>query len=201
MEKLAYFKNKYFFYANEEIKSYNNHIDNCKREGFEPLEEKTEFVKKFANINTQTGKASINHTKIDQLINESACNEVFNHIDFIREAWKEANYDIRNWEYKELLQPKEMQRKTKLTVMEIIKAFQTLEPDSVFIFNTEEMNNQLKQLKKQYPVIYEAYRKLTLEEIESTNYNEKEMQKLLILKNNKDAEMKIIKLLPLYFSV
>ena len=201
MEKLEYFKNKYFFHANEEIKNYNNYIDNCKRESFEPLEEKTEFVKKFANIDSKTGKAIKNDTQIDQIINESTYKEVFNHIDFIGETWKEANFDVQFWEYKELLKPKEIQRKTKLTVMEIIKAFQTLEPDSVFIFNTEEMNIQLKELKKKYPVIYEAYRKLTIEEIESTNYNGKEMQKLLILKNNKDNEMKVLKLLPLHFSV
>jgi len=201
MKKLDYFNKKYFFNANEEIKSYNNYIDKCKTEGFEPLEEKTELVKKFANINPDTEKAIINHTKVDQLINESTCNEVYNHIDFIIEAWKNANYDIQIADYEELLKPKEIKRQTKLSVKEILEAFQKLMPKSNFIFNSEEMEKQLNLLKSKHPIIYEAYQKLTLDEIKETEYNIKEMEKLLILKNNKSAEMKVLKLLPHYFSV
>lgn len=201
MQSLEYFKNKYFFNAHEEITNYNNYLDKCKTEGFEPLEEKTEFVKKFANINPKTGKAIFNHTKTDQIINESASNEVFNHIDFIQEAWKNANYDTRIGTYEELLRPKEIKRQSKPSVKEIIEEFQRLKPKSEFIFNSEEIEKQLAYLKTKNPIICEAYQKLTLEEIESTDYNMKEIQKLLILKNNKTAETKILKMLSLSFNI
>ena len=42
---------------------------------------------------------------------------------------------------------------------------------------------------------------LTKEEINSTDYKMDEIKKLLILKDNKDSEMKVLKLLPLSFSV
>ena len=41
---------------------------------------------------------------------------------------------------------------------------------------------------------------MSKEEIESTKYNEQEIKKLLIFKNNKDTEIKVLKLLPFYFS-
>jgi hypothetical protein len=201
MQPLQYFKNKYFFNASKEIKSYNGYTDCCKSAGFEPLKEKTEFVEKFANVNSNTGKAIINYTKTDQIINESACNEVFNHIKFIKEAWEKANYDTRIGTYLELRKPKEFKRLTKLTVKEIIKMFKKLKPKFEFIFNSEETEKQLNQLISKYPDIYNLYKNLTIEEMESVNYDLEEMQKLFILKNNKDAEIKVMKILPLSFSV
>lgn len=191
----------YFFDANKRIENYNILLDDCKKEGYEPMNEQTEFVKKFAKFDGKTGKAILSHTKVDQIINESVCNEVYNHIDFIKEAWINANYSIQTAYYEDILTPKEMKRKSKAFVKEIFETFQKLQPKSEFIFNSKEVEEQLEELKSKYPVIYEAYQKLTLEEIESTYYKEKEVQKLLILKNNKIAEYRTLKMLPLYFVV
>ena len=38
-------------------------------------------------------------------------------------------------------------------------------------------------------------------EIESTGYSMEGIEKLLILKNNKDAEIRVLKLLPLHFTI
>jgi len=201
MEKQEYFIKKYFFNANEATKDYNTYLDNCKRIGFEPLEERTELVKKFTTIDAKTGKAVLSHTKVDQLINTSTCDEIYNHIVFIKEAWGNANYNVQIADYEELLEPKDMKRISKPSTKEILKAFQKLQPKSEFVFNSEEAEKQLNQLKKQYPDIYEAYLKLTPKEIESTDYKIKEIQKLLILKNNKDAEIKVLKMLSLSFRI
>ena len=205
MQQLKYFKNKYTFCANERIRNYNNLLGTSKMQGFEPLEEETEFVEKFATIDTNTGKAVYNHTKVDQTVNESTCNEVYNHIDFIREAWENANYDTRIGSYEELLKPKERKRKTKQSNKEVFeeisKISQILQSKTGFIFNLKELETQLNNLKSQNPIIYEAYQKLTIEEIESISYDIKEVQKLLILKNNKIAEYRILKMLPLYFTI
>lgn len=201
MKSLEYFTKEYFFHAFEGIESYNRYIDKCISEGFEPLAERTEFIKRFSEIDSKTAKATLSNTKTDQIINESSCNEVYNHIKFIKEAWEKANFTTKIWEYKEVITPKDKQRITKPTVKEIINSFHTLEPNEGFIFNTEEMENLLSTLKNKYPILYEAYKKMKPEELESTSYDSKEMEKLLILKNNKDAEIKILKLLPLYFKV
>ena len=199
MKKQNDFIKEYFFHANEEIKNYNSHLESCKKEGITLLPEQTEFVEKFANIDPKTGKAVLSNTKVDRLINESTCNEAYNHIRFIEEAWKSANYDTKIGTHEEPLEHKDIKKQTKLTVKEILKKFQQLQPKSEFIFNSEEMENQLNKLKNKYPVIYEAHQKLTLEEIESTDYKIKKIQKLLILKNNKITEYKALKMLPLYF--
>lgn len=195
------FIEEYFFDANKRIQNYNILLDDCKKEGYEPVNEQTEFVKKFAKFDRKTGNAILSHTKVDQIINESVCNEVYNHINFIKEAWINANYSIRVAYYEEILTPKEMKRKSKVFIKKIFETLQKLQPKSEFIFNSKEIEEQLEEMKSKYPVIYEAYQKLNLEEIKSTDYKEKELQKLLILKNNKVAEYRILKMLPLYFIV
>lgn len=205
MQPLEYFKNKYTFCANERIKNYNTHLETCRTQGFEPLDEETEFVEKFANTHPKKGNAIYNYTKVDQAVNESACNEAYNYITFIQKAWQDANYDTRIGTYEELLKPKERKRTTKQSNKEIFeeisKLSQILQTKIGFIFNLKELEEQLNSLKSKNPILYEAYQILTLEDIESTDYNTKEIQKLLILKNNKIAEYRILKLLPLYFSI
>lgn len=205
MRQLEYFKNKYTFCANERIRNYNNLLETSKKQGFEPLEEETEFVEKFATIHPKTGKAIYNYNKVDQAVNESTCNEAYNHIAFIEKAWQDANYDTRIGTYEERLKPKERKRKTKQSNKEVFeeisKISQILQSKTGFIFNLKELETQLNSLISQNPIIYEAYQKLTLKEIESIDYDIKEIQKLLILENNKIAEYRILKMLPLYFTV
>ncbi|MDR2651727.1 MAG: DEAD/DEAH box helicase family protein [Prevotellaceae bacterium] len=194
------FKSDYLFDAEWETDNYNRYIEDCKAQNHEPSKEKTDFVKKYANIDADTGKAGICHTKIDQFINESACNEEFNHINHIKEAWKQAGFKTEMLEYKECI-VKQSKRKTTKTVKDIFSGFEALDPKKSFIFHSEETKKQLALLKSKYPVLYEAYQTLSKEEIESTNYNANEIEKLVIMKNNKDKEIRVMKLLPLSFSV
>ena len=183
-------KKDYIFYGGWEVQEYNQHIEACKKQGIEPNKEKTDFVRKYADINTETGEATINYTKIDQLINESACNEEFNHIDYIQEAWRNAGFETSIQEYRQYIN-KPVKRKRVKTVQEILSDFERLEPKNSFIIFTEEhkkdlvrLENEkyLTSLKATYPVLYDAYIKLSKEEIESTKYNEQEIKKLLIFK-------------------
>ncbi len=190
-------KNNYLFDAEWETNEYNRYIEACKAQEREPSKEKTEFVQKYATLHDDTGKAKICYTQIDQLINESACNEEFNHIDYINEAWQKAGYETEVFKHNGTT-GKSRQRKTKKSVKDILSDFETLSSTSSFIFGNRE---KLIKLKNQYPVLYEAYQKLTKKEIESTNFDAEEIEKLLILKNNKDAEIRVLRLLPIYFSV
>lgn len=131
------------------------------------------------------------------ITNESACDEEFNHINYIQEAWQKAGFETDLQTHAETLN-KNIKRKTKKSVKEILEDIEAVGSTSSFIFGNQE---QLTKLKSKYPVLFDAYRKLTKEEIKSTNYIVKDIEILLILKNNKDAEMRVLKLLPLYFVV
>ena len=73
-----------------------------------------------------------------------------------------------------------------------------MESTNSFVFGNQD---QLIKLKNKYPILYDAYKYLTKEEIKSANYVMSEIEKLLILKKNKDAEIRVLKLLPHYFSI
>ena len=198
MEKI---KEDYIFDGEWEIDDYNDYKEACKKQDKEPSMEKRELVEKYADIIPETGEAKINHTKISQFINESACNEEFNHIDYIKEAWERAGYEAEVYPYKETIS-RDAKRKTARSVKDILSDFEALEPKNTCIFfRNEEHKQQLKQLKAKHPILYKAYQILTTNEIEATGYNAKKIEKLVILKNNKDTEIKVLKLLPLHFSV
>ena len=189
-------KNDYLFEAEWDIDEYNRFIDVCNSQECEPTKEKTDFVQRYATINTNTGKAEICHTKIDQFINESACNEEFNHIDYINAAWQKAGYETEVCVNNNYLN-RSPKRKTVKSVKEILADFEQLESNNIFYFG----QSPIEKLKNKYPNIYKAYKELSKEEIESTGYSTEGIDKLLILKNNKDAEIRVLKLLPHYFTV
>lgn len=183
--------------AEWDIDDYNRYIEACKTQEREPSKEKTDFVQKYATIDADTGKAKICHIKVDQFINESACDEEFNHIDYIQEAWQKAGFETGLEAHTETMK-KTVQRKTKKSVKDILGDIEVLESTNSFVFGKEE---QLTKLKNKYPILYDAYKHLTKEEIESTNYNMDKLEKLVILKKNRDAEIRVLKLLPFHFSI
>lgn len=199
-KSLEEIQKQYLFEAEWETNSYNKYLQACKEYDIEPDKARKEHAEKYTSINTETGLAELCHTKIDQFINASACNEEFNHIDFIKKGWEKAGFETKVLTYNQTFD-KKIQRKTKKSVQEIFTDFETLDPKNQFIFHSDNDTDRFSVLKSAYPVLYEAYQELSNEEIESTNYNAKEIEKLLVLKTNKNAEIKILKLLPLYFAV
>jgi len=189
-------KSDYLFDAKWETDNYNDYIEVCKTQQREPNKEKTDFVQRYATINANTGKAEICHVKIDQFINESACNEEFNHIDYINEAWQKAGYET-DVKVNPRYLASNKRRKTIKSVKDILSDFEQSESDNTFYFG----QSPLEKLKNKYPFLYKAYKDLSKEEIKSTGYSMNKIEKLWILKNNKDAEIRVLKLLPLYFTV
>lgn len=197
---LEEFKDEYLFDANWDMEEYNRYLDACKANNREPNKDKTEFVKRYTTLDKETGYAKLCYQKTDQFINESACNEEFNHIDYIQQAWENAGFETTIFEHKQILE-KAIQRKTKKSVQEILSDFEILDPENrknQFIIFADQA---LDKLINTQPTLYRAYQMLTKEEINSTDYKMDEIKKLLILKDNKDSEMKVLKLLPLSFSV
>ena len=202
-KNLREFENDYLREAKCDIDRYN---EDLKKYGEASNSNKIEYMKTIAEINEETGQAKINNSKIDQLINESACNEEFNHLCHIKAAWERAGYETDMRKYEETIkkdtEQRERKRLTSKSIQDILSDFEALEPkNTCTFFRNEEHEQQLKQLKNKYPALYKAYQMLTREEIKATQYNVKEIEKLVILKNNKSLGMKILKLLPLYFVV
>ena len=200
IKTLENIKNKYFFDAEWDADEYNRYVEACKLRDREPSKDKTEFVKRYAEINPATGLAEICHLKINQYMNDAVCDEEFNHIDYIKQAWENAGFETDLEFHRETLD-KKIQRKTKRSVKEILEDFEALDPANQFFFQSDGNIEKLSRLKAEYPLLYKAYKTLTLEEIESANYKAKKLERLLVLKTNKNAEIKVLKLLPLYFTV
>ncbi len=194
------FEKNFYFEATWEAESFNLYMETCKEYGFEPDTERIKNAKKYTEFDSETGLVKVCSAKIDQFINNSACDEEFNHIDYIKRAWEGAGFEADIHVYKQTAE-KDRQRKTTKSVQEILSDFEALDPQNVFIFHTDADAEKLSQLKTRHPLIYKAYKNLTKEEIESTKFNIKVIEKLLILKENKDAEIAVMKLLPLYFTV
>lgn len=197
---LEEFKDEYLFDANWDMEEYNRYLDACKTNNREPNKDKTEFVKRYTTLDKEIGYAKLCYQKTDQFINESACNEEFNHIDYIQQAWENSGFQTDVLEHKQTLE-KTIQRKTKKSVKEILSDFETLDPENRKNQFITFADQALDKLINTQPTLYKAYQMLTKEEINSTDYKMDEIKKLLILKDNKDAEMKVLKLLPLTFSV
>lgn len=195
---------EYFTNAEYLIKEYNDlYKDFCEKEQIDQLKDKKDTLLKFAVINEE-GRAELSYVKTDQIINEEACNEEFNHIDYIHKAWNKSEFEtIKGFYYK----PKEAKENTKRIttkmLKEIFEEFKTLEPlkGFRFFFDNEEDFKRLEYLKEKFPILYEAYKKLPEKEIIKVKFKQKELEKLLIQINHTDTNVIIKKLLDKYFTV
>lgn len=204
-KSLEEFTKDYIIQAEYLVMEYNElYLEYCTTRDIEPLKEKKDVLLKYATINHE-GIAELNYTKTDQLINEDSCNEQFNHIDYIHNAWNSAGFrTIEGYYYKAKPIKENAQRITRKMLKSIYEEFKVLEPQRGFRFFLGDENLDFKTLeeyKTKYPILYEAYKSLPESEVIRVDYKLRELEKLLILANNKDTDIAIKKLLDKYFTV
>jgi hypothetical protein len=196
----------YLTNANYLVKEYNDlYKGYCEQEQIDQLKDKKETLLKFATIN-QDDNAKLSYTKTDQIINEDACNEEFNYIYYIHEAWNRAGFKTyQDYFYKKKDTKENKERLTAKMLKQIFEEFKSLDPKKGFNFNflvnNADNNKRLEYLRQKYPIHYEAYKKLPEEDIIKVKYKQKELEKLLILVNHNDTEIQVKKLLDKYFTV
>jgi hypothetical protein len=92
--ELKYFKEKHTLYAKDTIAAYNIHGYKCKKFKVKPYKKLKEAVENYAELSADKYVAKLEIIKIDQFANHESCNEEYNNITFIQEAWERSNYDV-----------------------------------------------------------------------------------------------------------
>jgi len=162
-----------------------------------------EALNKFADVDKDSGIATLNFMKLDQQINESANNEIYNHIDYIIEDWEKAGYNVD-------VEPSFLEFETKTTMKRKSKAkeleedFNALEEyQSILTGGTIFTFGQTleERIKDRNPTAWEAWKYLNKAELEALKYNIKKVKSAVILKQNTLSETKLLKLLANEFTI
>ncbi|WP_157288093.1 DEAD/DEAH box helicase family protein [Pedobacter cryoconitis] len=81
--------------AESAVRLYNEHLDDSQGKiKFSPDKQLKASIDKYSesHIKHEGSKASLDNFKVDQIVNEEHCNQEFNNITFIKEAWELMGY-------------------------------------------------------------------------------------------------------------
>jgi hypothetical protein len=186
------------------IDNYNQEVDFLKSNNEAPLKEQTELVEMFATIDNKTKHAIFDFERFDQIVNEQICNEEFNNIAFIKQAWENASYSVTLKKHKpestELPKYSEKRLSKAKRFEQLCKVIKSLNEDKEqFLFNTSDL--ALENLKERYLFEFKAYELLGYDELEQLKFNEKAIKTEIIKVSNLNAEAKLLRLLNNHFNV
>lgn len=200
-KSLATFKEEYLIDAKYLLKENQSLLEHHKATGSKL--KPNEALNKFADIDKDSGIAKFNSMKLDQQINESANNEIYNHIDYIIEDWEKAGYSV-NLEpsYLKLETITTMKRKSKAKELEedfsaLVEYQSKLSGGTIFTFG----QTLEEKIKDRNLTAWEAWKYLNRAELESLKYNIKKVRSAVILKKNTLSENKLLKLLANEFTI
>jgi len=201
VKSLGAFKEEYLFEANYLIKQYNERVSDFTIKGIAIKED--EQLNRYADIDKETKLATLNLMKLDQQINEAANNEIYNHISYIQKDWEDAFFNVKlQYSDKKLETETKIKRKSAAVQLQedylALLTFKREQEESTlfFIGNTPE-----QQIKSTNPTAYLAYQHLDEATMLKLKYNIKKVQAAIIMKENIEAERKLLKLLKQTFKV
>ncbi len=189
---LEEFKTEYLKEANTLIDANNSHIRQSKFGKFKG----NDMLHKFADVEDETKLATLNRMKLDQQINESANNEIYKHIDFIKEDWEKAFFEVEvqyspfKLESKTTIERKSGATKLKQDYLEILE-FRREHGGSSWFYFGEPLD---QQINKTNPLAFKAANLLDPQTMEEHKWNLKKIEQLVIVKSNEDAYIKLQKL-------
>lgn len=183
------------------IVPYNEYVKKCNSSKVMPLISYQEPIKGFTEIDKETKLATFSQNKLGQVINELVCNEEFNHIDFIVDAWKRGKYDASITEHRCItgLDVKKRVSKTN-RYKQLINLIRDLET-SKGGYMMGVAAKLLKEIQTESPLAFEAYHVLGIDRICALDYNEKAVNRELIELNNIAAKIRLLPLLDKEFEV
>ncbi len=201
MKPLDTFKEEYTLDANFLIKQNEEYIAYCSEIGTKPKEDQR--LIKYADINKTTKSATLNTMKLDQQINESASNEVYNHIKYIYQAWKDAYFEVdaqysdHKLETGTTIKRKSASKQFKEDYKRLLDFKKQQGEHMIFYLGSTKE----EEVKRTNPIAYKAYKLLDEATVKKLNYNVKKIEAAIILKENTLAEVKLLRLLFQYFRV
>jgi len=183
--------------AKSVIEIYNNHIEDSMENNFNSDKHIKEACEKYAILNDNT--ACYDSNLIDQLINQEYCDQDYNHIDYIKEAWIEMNYNIEEKLLDAPEIPEDYKRLSKTNKMRfIVKVLERMEQDKrSFLFDRYTIiKNSFPSDAIEWIDAYYTLGKAAFEEVE---YSPNGIRKLLIEDYNLKMEPKKIKMVKAAF--
>ncbi len=158
-------------------------------------------LKLFSHVNDVTKIATIHPNLLDQQINEASNNEIYNHIDFIKEDWEKAYFEVEmQTSYMKLDSKTTLSRKSKRYILkEDIDTLDRLKDkgQSIFFIGSTPIE---QQIEKRNPLAYKAWKLLSPDELSSLDYKVKEVEKMVIQRENTDKHTKLLHLLKREFN-
>lgn len=183
------------------ISPYNEYVEKCNRSKVRPLISYQEPIKGFTEIDKETKLATFSQSKLDQVINELVCNEEFNDIDFIIDAWKRGKYDVSVIEHRDIPGLDVKRRMSKANrFKQLINLIHDLET-SRGGYMMGVAAKRLAEIQAESPLAFEAYHKLSIDVIDALDYNEKAIETELIKLHNIAAKNRLRPLLDKEFVV
>lgn len=192
MIPLAQYKAAYTNDALRIIRNNNEHILNAEFDKFKG----DNRADKFADVDPKTKIAKLNVYKLDQQINESACNEIYKHIKFIIEDWGKAYYDV-DIQYSDLRLVSHSQQARKSASKQLEEDYNELlriqdERSLGAMFSFGKGRDQL--IREANPIAYEAFLLLDKATMVDLKHNVKKVRQEITIRKNGSKEIKFLKL-------
>ncbi|OYZ28272.1 MAG: hypothetical protein B7X86_13645 [Sphingobacteriales bacterium 17-39-43] len=146
---------------------------------------------KLADIDEQTGLASINLMKVDQQINESAANEIYRNISFIKRDWEQSFFKtvVATSDYKIDTKTKLKRASSMDKFREDYEHLKAYKGDSVGTFYMGK--NIEDYIRSRNPLVVDAYNLLDEAFITGSKFNVKKIETAVILKSNELSKTKL----------
>ncbi|ATP58940.1 hypothetical protein CPT03_21945 [Pedobacter ginsengisoli] len=177
---------------------YNQYVEKCNCSKVKPLISAQEPIKAITEIDEGTNIATFSQNKLDQVINELVCNEEFNDLQFIIDAWERGKYGVSVTEHRSIPGLKKTAKKNRFR--QLINLIHDLETNRAG-YMMGVAAKRLKEIQKESPLAFEAYHTLSIDGIDALDYNEKAIRTELTVLHNISAKAKLLYLLDKEFEV
>jgi hypothetical protein len=188
MKTIDQFRKEYEIHI-QPIESYNNYVTHCNTFGVKPLESYAKPIECFADIDEETGLATFNTTRLDQVLNGLVCNEQFNNLESINEAWQQGLYEVEVKPYSAAA-PKQRKSKADKLKEDIQLIEELLQHQGDYVMG--HVAKELARIQKSNPLAYEAYYGLSREVLSELKYKEKAVKTALVEKHNAHVEVQLL---------
>ncbi|ERJ60352.1 hypothetical protein [Sphingobacterium paucimobilis] len=171
-------------------------------DGAEFIENMKVEVSKYADIESTTGKAVINHSKVDSGVYVALANYKYNNKQSITDCWKKTGFNVKiiesgfqvSKEDRRVLHSTRIGRsiKNKLIIDKIrfydSKEFHSKDDNGRLTINFSGLS-EYQKLKQENPRLYELYIKLGYDKMEELNFSTPKMEKMYLLKTRNILEV------------
>lgn len=173
--------------AKSVVKGYNSHVKDSTNENFKVDKLQKEAAEKYSIIDKVNNTANYNSYLIDQFINQEYCDQDYNHIDYIKQAWEKMNFETKPF----LLNP-DIPKDGKLSPM-ASKIKYTVDMLEIIENNSEALlvnrYSEIKELLSENAIEWiDAYHIIGKNAIIDTKYSATKIRKLVIEEHNLEQE-------------